>query len=259
MRADRHKKKNSDKRREYEKQLEERKRQFVGDAEEIEIEAEPKIEDKEDIEELEKVENTENEIVVETDVVSKAKVDAETEKAKIGLEEKKNTRLTFKEVLKEVLIAVVITVIILTFIGPTAVKEHSMQPTVNDGDYLILNKLLYREPKHGDIVVFKSDLKTEEGKPMNLIKRVIGVEGDIITINGGNLFRNGQLVKEPYIYDQCIGEVYNYVVPKDEIYVLGDHREVSRDSRELGSVSKDRIIGEAFFRVYPLSNFGFVK
>lgn len=172
-------------------------------------------------------------------------------------ERKKNSFL--KELLKEIVIAVAVTAVILFFISPTMVKEHSMQPTVNDGDVLLLNKVLYKDLKFGDIVVFKSELKDDNGKEMNLIKRVIGTQGDIITIANGKLFRNGHQVKEDYIYDECPGEVYNYIVPEGKIYVLGDHREVSRDSRELGPVDEDTIIGKAFFRLYPFSEIGTVK
>lgn len=220
MRADRYKNKKSKKRQEYEKQLEERQCHSA---------------------------------------VEKPLDEPLEKPVKKPIEKPAKESLTFKEVAKEIVIAVVITAVILMFVAPTTVKEHSMQPTVNDGDYLLLNKLLYDEPKLGDIVVFKSDLKNDDGKTMNLIKRVVGVEGDIITIANGKLFRNGKLVKERYIYEKCTGEVYNYKVSEGKIYVLGDHREVSRDSRELGAIDKDKVIGKAFFRVYPFSDFGVVK
>lgn len=164
-----------------------------------------------------------------------------------------------KDLLKEIVIAVIIAAIILFFVGPTRVKEHSMQPTINDGDMLILNKALYTEPEVGDIIVFKSELEGDDGKPMNLIKRVIGKGGDVITITEGRLYRNGALVNEDYIYGECVGEVYNYEVPEGQLYVLGDHREVSRDSREFGAIDEDSIIGKAVFRFYPFGDIGMVK
>lgn len=173
--------------------------------------------------------------------------------------EKKKVKLTFKEILKEVLIALIITFIILIFIAPTTVREHSMQPTINDKDVVILNKLLKGEPKIGDIVVFESDMKDESGKDMLLIKRVIGTEGDIITIANNKLYRNGEIIEEDYIYEHCTGEVYNYEVPKGYVYVLGDHREVSRDSREFGAIKEEQIIGEAVLRIFPLKDIGILN
>lgn len=187
------------------------------------------------------------------------RVDEKKKRKKEKKQQKNKQPLTFKEVIKEIVIAFVIAGVILFFVSPTKVKEHSMEPTVNDGDFLLLNKALYMSPEVGDIVVFETDLEDDNGNKMNLIKRVIGVEGDIITISGGKLFRNGSEVKEDYIYETCPGEVYNYKVPEGEVYVLGDHREVSRDSRELGSVDEDTIIGQAFLRVYPFGDFGTLK
>lgn len=172
---------------------------------------------------------------------------------------KKNKTIKFKDIFKELIIALVITCVVLIFVSPTMVKEHSMQPTINDGDYLLLNKLLYQKPKYGDIVVFKSDIEKNDKKDINLIKRIIGVEGDIITINNDKLFRNGYEVKEKYIYKQCPGEIYNFVVPKGQVFVLGDHREVSIDSRQFGPIDEDKIIGKAFVRIYPFKNFGIIK
>ncbi len=176
---------------------------------------------------------------------------------KVLTETEKRDRIA-KDILKEILIAVLICIILLFFVIPTKVSEHSMQPTINDGDVLLLNKHLYIHPEPGDIVVFKSDLKDADGTNMNLIKRVIGTEGDVITITNGKLYRNGEIVEEDYIYGECTGEVYNYTVPKGKIYVLGDHREVSRDSREIGAVDEDDVIGIAFFRVWPLKDIGVV-
>lgn len=182
---------------------------------------------------------------------------AEISETRVLSETEKRDRMA-KDILKEILIAILICVILLFFVVPTKVSEHSMQPTINDGDVLLLNKVLYIHPEPGDIVVFKSDLKNDDGTDMNLIKRVIGTEGDIITITNGKLYRNGELVEEDYIYGECTGEVYNYTVPEGKMYVLGDHREVSRDSREIGAVDEDSVIGIAFFRVWPLKDIGVV-
>lgn len=173
-----------------------------------------------------------------------------------GKKKEKKKKIFIKEFAKEFVIAAAVAGMILFFVGPTSVREHSMQPTVNDGDVLLLSKALYKDPQVGDIIVFESELKDDGGKPMNLIKRVIGVGGDVITISSGKLFRNGEQVEEDYIYGECTGEVYNYEVPENMLYVLGDHREVSRDSREIGAIDEDAVIGKAVFRIWPLNDFG---
>ena len=112
---------------------------------------------------------------------------AEKEITKTEKSKNKDKKSFAKEFLKEIVIAAAIAGAILFFVGPTAVREHSMQPTVNDGDVLLLSKALYNDPQVGDIIVFKSELEDDNGKPMNLIKRVIGTGGDIITISNGKL------------------------------------------------------------------------
>ena len=166
-------------------------------------------------------------------------VEKEITKTEKSKNKDKNKKSFAKEFLKEIVIAAAIAGAILFFVGPTAVREHSMQPTVNDGDVLLLSKV-----------------EADNGKPMNLIKRVIGTGGDIITISNGKLYRNGQEIKEDYIYGECTGEVYNFEVPEGKLYVLGDHREVSRDSRELGAIDEKTVIGKAVLRIWPLSDFG---
>ena len=149
-----------------------------------------------------------------------------------------------KGFVRDVIIAIIISVAVLFCVSPSQVKEHSMQPTVNDGDVVLLN------------IVFNSELKDDKGKNMKLIKRVIGLEGDKITIKDGFVYVNGSMIEEKYIYQTTTGEVENYVVPKGKVYVLGDHREVSRDSRQLGAIDKKSIVGKAFFRIFPLKKMG---
>lgn len=161
-----------------------------------------------------------------------------------------------KGFVRDVIIAIIISVAVLFCVSPSQVKEHSMQPTVNDGDVVLLNKFFYGEPQKGDIIVFNSELKDDKGKNMKLIKRVIGLEGDKITIKDGFVYVNGSMIEEKYIYQTTTGEVENYVVPKGKVYVLGDHREVSRDSRQLGAIDKKSIVGKAFFRIFPLKKMG---
>ena len=111
-----------------------------------------------------------------------------------------------KEFIKDVIIALIIVVAITFVIKPTIVKERSMEPTLIENDYLIVNKLAYVKkdhPDYGDIVVFRSNLSKDDGTGKKLlIKRVIGVEGDTITIEDGKVYRNGEVIDEPYVDGQ---------------------------------------------------------
>lgn len=170
-----------------------------------------------------------------------------------------------KEFIKDLIIAVVIVLIVTAIIKPTIVKESSMEPTLYENNYLFINKLAYitkEHPEYEDIIVFKSDLDKDDGNGKKLlIKRVIGVENDTITISEGKVYRNGFEISEPYIMDgYTSGEVYEYTVPENEIFVMGDNRSVSLDSRapEVGTVSEDDVVGKAFIRIYPFGDFGMI-
>ena len=156
--------------------------------------------------------------------------------------------------------AVAVAVMLMVLVLPTTVKETSMQPAIDPEDHLIVSRQAYTigHVQRGDIIVFKSDLKDENtGKKKYLIKRVIGVPGDIITIANGNVYINGSKVRESYIGEERTdGDIHNLKVGEDELFVMGDHRSVSRDSRLMGCIKQSRIKGKAVFRYSPLSKFG---
>lgn len=168
-----------------------------------------------------------------------------------------------KEFIKDIVIALIIVLAITLAIKPTIVKESSMEPTLYENNYLFINKLAYinkDHPGYGDIVVFKSDVERDDGKGKKLlIKRVIGVEGDEMTISDGIVYRNGEVLEESYtLEDFTSGELSNYKIPQDEVFVMGDNRGISLDSRaeEVGTVSEEDIMGKAFVRLYPFSEIG---
>ncbi len=138
-----------------------------------------------------------------------------------------------------------------TLHGTEAGEEHG-------GDHLIISDLFYT-PDYGDIVVFASP---ENGTAY--VKRVVALEGDVVDVygarNGYKLYVNGELIEESYVYIGGSGvfenDIINYVVKKGEVYVLGDHRNNSHDSRMFGSISTDRIYGKVLFRFYPFESFG---
>jgi signal peptidase I len=165
---------------------------------------------------------------------------------------------------RDIIIALAIALIIMQFVKPTIVRETSMMNTLHPDDYIFLSKQAYRfgDVERGDIVVFHSDLTGENGLTKNLIKRVIGTPGDIVAIHDGAVYVNNVKLNEPYTKDgYTAGEMKEVVVPQGKVFVMGDNRQSSADSRDarIGFVSEDLLIGKAFFRLYPFSGFGSVK
>lgn len=163
------------------------------------------------------------------------------------------------EYIEAIVVAMVLLVILFTFCFRVAgVKGSSMEPNLADGDRLILGVHFY-EPEYGDIVVVKRYTQDP------LIKRVIGVAGDTIRIDEkkGVVYRNDVELKEPYILDTTTPKelTEEVTVPEGYIFVMGDNRGVSKDSRsvEIGMVDVNDIVGQAILRVWPLDKFGFLE
>jgi signal peptidase I len=134
---------------------------------------------------------------------------------------------------------------------PFTVHQESMEPTLLEGDRILLSRLTYhfRDPKVGDVVVFDSPLNESE----DLVKRVVGVAGDRMAVRDGDLYRNGVAVYEPYLSDQDFaGTMDDQVVPAGHVFVMGDNRDVSGDSRAFGPISVEQIIGEALCTYWPI-------
>ena len=152
-----------------------------------------------------------------------------------------------------------VAVMLLTtfFFRYSRVDGGSMDKTLADGDHLLISNFMYT-PERGDIIVFE-DYGTELYEP--LVKRVIGVAGDTVEVTiTGDVIVNGELLDEPYVYvtpgrhpTMIHGKWY---VEEGEVFVLGDHRDVSKDSREFGPIRADSILGEAKLRFYPFDKFG---
>jgi len=151
-----------------------------------------------------------------------------------------------------VLVAVLLAMVIrLNFYAPYRVYGNSMFPTLQGNELLIVNKWIYerRSPSHGDIIVFH----TREGR--DYIKRVIGLPGDEISIHDGYVWLNGKKLKESYIPGKIRGEYPNTRVPPGHLFVLGDNRNFSRDSREIGMVDIDKVVGRVDVVLFPLDRF----
>lgn len=158
-----------------------------------------------------------------------------------------------REWIESILVALVIAVIIKAFIFETILVDgHSMLPTLKHRDRLAVNKIEYRlgEPNRGDIVVFRYPANHK----LIFIKRVIGIEGDRVQIMDHEVFVNGQRLSEDYIKEKPLADYPETVVPKDTVFVLGDNRNDSRDSRysDVGFIPIENIRGKAMARIWPL-------
>ena len=157
-------------------------------------------------------------------------------------------------------LAIVFAFIITQFIKPTLVRVDSMYSTLEEGDYLIINRMSYKfkEPQRGDIIVFKSDLQQEDGSSKDLVKRVIGVSGDTVKIENSKVYVNGEELVEPYINDEVTEGDIDTVVPENSVFVLGDNREISLDSRydSVGFIDDSDILGKVFISLYPFNKIG---
>jgi signal peptidase I len=151
--------------------------------------------------------------------------------------------------------------LVFGFVRPFVVEafyipSESMIPTLRVGDRVLVNKFIYRftEPERGDIIVFES----VEGGGEDLIKRVVGVPGDAISVRRGKLLVNGEPQREPYVNRRFPDKSFSppTTVPKGHVFVMGDNRANSRDSRFFGPVPKKKIEGEAFLRFWPPIRFG---
>jgi signal peptidase I len=162
--------------------------------------------------------------------------------------------------LEFVIIVIIAFALVFGFVRPFVIEafyipSESMIPTLEISDRVFVNKFIYRfhEPERGDIVVFKSVEGSDEGGQEDLIKRVLGVAGDEISVRDGVLFVNGERQKEPYVNkefpdDSSYGPT---TVPEGKIFVMGDNRSNSRDSRFFGPVPLDNVEGEAFVIFWP--------
>jgi signal peptidase I len=165
-----------------------------------------------------------------------------------------------KSWLRDILFAIAAAIFIVIFVvQPVKVEGTSMQPRLVDQERIFVNRFIYRfENIHrGDIVVFWYPRDTNK----SFIKRVAAIPGDVIEIREGAVYVNGSEVKEPYLKPEFRDNesFHKAVVPPDQYFVLGDHRNSSNDSRNWGFVPRSLIYGKAIFRYWPLSRWGLVE
>jgi signal peptidase I len=161
-------------------------------------------------------------------------------------------------------IAIILALLIRTFIAePRLIPSESMYPTLYVGDRLVVEKLSYHfhPPKTGDIVVFHTPPELQRrgyDKNQAFIKRVIGMPGEIISVVDGKVYLNNQPIQEDYIAEPPNQPFPPVKVPADKLFVMGDNRNDSNDSRYWGFLPRENVIGRATFRFWPLDRIGMI-
>src|SRR5438128_808291 len=166
-------------------------------------------------------------------------------------------RKEFRVWSRDLLIAIGLALVIIVFLyQPVKVEGTSMAPLLSDQERIFINKFVYRfEPiERGDVVVFWYPLDRSK----SFIKRVIGLPGETVEIRQRAVYVNGKLVPEPYVPPQYedLSDFGPVRVPKDNYFVMGDHRISSNDSRVFGTVASRFIYGRAVFAYWPVDHFG---
>jgi signal peptidase I len=186
----------------------------------------------------------------------------------------------FRELPGLILIAFVLALLIKTFLVQAFyIPSQSMEPTLDVGDRVLVNKFIYafREPRRGEIIVFENPrLDEPDRNPLSalwhwiieglgvstdpekdFIKRVIALPGETIEVRGGRVFVDGKRIDEPYVNEERDRSDYGpFTVPEGHLFVMGDNRPNSQDSRStLGPIPRDKVVGRAFILIWPPSHF----
>ncbi len=181
-------------------------------------------------------------------------------------EKKKQTTMNAYDFLEMFVVTMCALLIVFSFFfRQTVVKGGSMNETLRDGERLLISDVFYT-PKVGDIIVFQS-LDTDHTYP--LVKRIIAVEGQTVTLFSDGIYVDGNRISEEYVYISSPMYSYGstnsmalgvtYTVPENHLFVLGDHRNDSLDSRSFGFVDERTVLGRVILRITPFSKFGFVE
>lgn len=164
-----------------------------------------------------------------------------------------------RELVETVALALILFLVIRQVVQNYRIESHSMEPNFYEGQFVLVNKLAFRlgEPERGDVVVFHNPNNTDE----DYIKRVVGLPGDTVTVVGDNIFINGEQMVQDFVHNlnpdyETFGPL---VVPDSTLFVMGDNRPNSSDSRRIGPIPQDLVVGKAWLRVWPLNTFGIVQ
>lgn len=183
----------------------------------------------------------------------------ENTEEEIVVTEKKSVKKELLDWIISIVVALAIAFFLREYVFTIVrVDGPSMQPTLEDSDILFVNRFMY-EPENGDIIIFHPITNSE----IAYVKRVIAVEGQEVYIDpyDGTVYVDDVELKEDYIkapIENVGGKTYPMVIPPDHVFVLGDNRNNSTDSRNLGPVSNESVMGKVIFRILPFDTFGSV-
>lgn len=182
--------------------------------------------------------------------------DEALEQSEPSSQDSQSLKQFFVDLLETIILAVVLFFAINAVSARVRVDGFSMVPTLQDGEYVLVNRLAFRNklPEYGDIIVFVSPQVSD----LDLIKRVIGLPGDRIRISGGEVQVNDQILNEPYI---AAAPIYNgeWNVPEGNLFVLGDNRNDSSDSHAWGLLPVENVIGKAILIYWPIPEWTFIQ
>ncbi len=167
-------------------------------------------------------------------------------------EQKNNWGRLLLDLLETLLLSAALFLVINALSARVRVDGYSMLPTLQDGEFVLVNRLAYRfetSPQRGDIIVFHSPIDNTQ----DLIKRIIGLPGDTVTVQNGVVYINGNPLQEPYI---AAAPLYSgsWNVPEGYLFVLGDNRNDSSDSHSWGLLAQENILGKAILIYFPFRN-----
>lgn len=165
-----------------------------------------------------------------------------------------------KDISKYIIVIIIVLLLFIFVIGLQQVVGPSMSPNLEEGNVIIINKLIYRlkDISRNDVIVLSQDEKY-------MIKRVIGLPGEFVEYKDNYVLINGVKYKEAFINENIKTEDFSIkdlgydVIPNNMYLVLGDNRENSLDSRSYGLISKKQVIGKAWLRIWPLNNIEIIK
>jgi signal peptidase I len=173
------------------------------------------------------------------------------------------------EFVQSIVLALSVFVLLYLFVAqPNEVKGTSMMPNFENGEFLLTDKLSYQlgDPQRGDVVVFRAPPSEPCAEDQcEYIKRIIGIPGDRVMVEGGQVYLNGQLLKQDFLPNDFVSDPGSFceegvekTVPAGMYLCFGDNRSHSRDGREFGPIKKDLIVGKAFFKYWPPKAVGLV-
>jgi len=177
----------------------------------------------------------------------------------------RNDNRPFREKYRIYIYPVILAWLMTMWIRPVISDGSAMQPGIRDGELIIVMNHHYSSvrgtPEFGQVVAFRKDIAETDDKGANTLRRVIGLPGDKIEIRDGEVYRNGELLKEDYISGTAKDDAGPFLIGEDEVFVLSDNRDDTADSRvpEIGPLNMKLIRGYCAFSIWPLNDIGKVK